>query len=65
MDITKIALKEYFPLLVISLVHIFLLNSYNPLSGMDVGYYSSRLIDLMLHFKEEGLLTTHGVIESF
>ena len=53
----RLTLYEYIPLLLISVTHIFLLNSHSPLSGMDVGYYSSRLLDLLLHFREQGILS--------
>lgn len=57
--------KSYTPLIAILLSHIYLLNSYNPLVGIDVGYFSSRLLDLLLHFKTEGLFVTQWWTPSY
>lgn len=58
-------LREYSPLLGILLCHYFLLNMNNPLTGMDVGYYTSRLLDLLLHFKSEDIFTTQWWTPSY
>ena len=58
-------LKNYFPLFLVSLIQVYLLNAYSPLTGTDVGYYSSKLLDLLLHFKCEGLFATQWWTPSF
>lgn len=58
-------LKNYFPLFLISLIQVYLLNAYTPLTGGDVAYYSSKLLDLLLHFKCEGLFSTQWWTPSF
>ena len=57
--------KGYFPLFVITLIQVILLNSYYPLTGIDVAYYSSKLLDILLHFKNEGVLLTQWWTPSF
>ena len=65
MNSSKYLLKEYFPLFIILVCHSFLLNAYYPLTGIDVGYYSSRLLDLLLHFKNEGIFKTQWWTPSY